>query len=92
MSITRVGDQDYNIRPDDTLIVIDKPFTAARTWTLPSGGVFAGERLQIVDASGLSATNFLTVEDTAENEIAVVSDGTAATEGTVAITLITVGG
>lgn len=60
---TLVGDTDYQVKPTDTLVVLDEPLTEPRTWTLPQGGVFDGEGLKIVDGrDGVDETNTLTIQ------------------------------
>jgi hypothetical protein len=65
LQVQTIGDANYNIRPQDELIVITG-FTAPRTWTLPPPNTFAGRELIITGIPGsLSSTNTLTIQHNA---------------------------
>lgn len=74
---TLVGDTDYQVKPTDTLVILDEPITAPRTWTLPQGGVFDGERLTVIDGTdSVDETNTLTIDAPANVYLNGVSGGT----------------
>lgn len=57
------GDATYSIAVSDKVIALTATLTAPRVWTLPAAnGVNAGQAITIIDlASGVSATNFITI-------------------------------
>lgn len=74
---TLVGDTDYQVLPTDTLVILNEPITAPRTWTLPQGGVFDGDRLTIIDGTdSVDETNTLTIDAPADVYLNGVSGGT----------------
>ena len=61
-SRTIVGDANYNVLFSDDYVTTSVAFTAARTWTLPSFSVFAGEEVIISDDfQTITSVNTLTI-------------------------------